>query len=327
LIGIYQDGFLDYLKDRLGSGRVKTSAKNIICSCPWCEYETDKKHYHLYISLEAPIFHCFRASCEQKGMLHKFLKRLEGKDISNEFIDKDKLQEFQKKNKVFTETKKQKKIYIPELDTEKFKLKDFYIKKRLKFSNILSTTIKGLIYDVDEFINKNNIPVDETLFRLRDYLQNNFVGFLTEHEHTVVFRNIDSSQDMRYFKLKIGNTYFLDYYKLPGNNPNSNKIVIAEGIFDIFSEQIFDNLNIKQDVALYASALSSKYLSLIHSIIFHEEIFKPEVIILSDRGVEKEHYQKLKYYNKGIIDKMSVYYNLAGKDFNDTPVVPQKYVY
>jgi hypothetical protein len=58
-----------------------------------------------------------------------------------------------------------------------------------------------------------------------------------------------------------------------------------------------------------------------------KKFFKPEVIILSDRGVEKEHYQKLKYYNKGIIDKMSVYYNLAGKDFNDTPVVPQKYVY
>ena len=129
---------------------------------------------------------------------------------------------------------------------------------------------------------------------------------------------------MKFFKMKIQQNNFLDYYKLPGSNKNSKKIVLAEGIFDIFTEHIFDTLNIKNDVKLYASALSSKYISLIHSIIFHEQVFQPEIIILSDRGIGKDFYTKMKKYNKHIIDKLIVYYNKSGKDFNDTPITPTK---
>ena len=30
-------------------------------------------------------------------------------------------------------------------------------------------------------------------------------------------------------------------------------------------------------------------------------------------------------YNKHIVDRLTVYYNKTGKDFNDTPVTPIKY--
>ena len=60
-----------------------------------------------------------------------------------------------------------------------------------------------------------------------------------------------------------------------------------------------------------------KFLALIKSIVFHEQLFKPEVVILSDRGVELEYYKKMKFFNKHIIDKMTVYYNSIGKDFNE----------
>ena len=58
MIGIYQDNFIDYLRERLGS-EPKITAKNIIVPCPWCEYQEDKDHYHLYIGLDIPIFNCF----------------------------------------------------------------------------------------------------------------------------------------------------------------------------------------------------------------------------------------------------------------------------
>jgi hypothetical protein len=154
------------------------------------------------------------------------------------------------------------------------------------------------------------------------FLHNNFVGFLTDHGSMVIFRNVDHSHSMKFFKLKVQWQSFLDYYKLSGSSPNSNKIVIAEGIFDIFSEHIYNNLNIKEDIKLYASALSSKFIALIQSIVFHEQIFRPDVIILSDRGIDKNYYSKMKYYNKHIINSLSVYYNKTGKDFNDTPVTP-----
>lgn len=326
MIGIYQDNFIDYLKDNLGD-HIKVSAKNIICPCPFCEYQKEKDHYHMYISLEAPMFHCFHASCEQSGNLKKFLKKIEGHDISDVFVDKKRLEELSKQREIFVDKEKESfKVMIPPLNKNRFINKDLYIKKRLKFADVPSNRIKGLIYDVNTFIDQNNIPIDETLFRLKDYLHSNFVGFLTEHNSTVMFRNINDNDTMRFFKLKVQQTNFVDYYRLPGNNPTSNKIVLSEGIFDIFSEHIFDSLNIKDGVRLYASALSSKYLSLIFSIIFHEQIFQPEIIILSDRGIERDYYKRMKYFNKYIIQKLSVYYNKTGKDFNDIPVTPIKFV-
>jgi hypothetical protein len=252
---------------------------------------------------------------------------LEGHDISEKFVDKKQFEEMAKKRELFVDKEKDSfNIKLPFLDRQRWTEKELYIKRRLKFANLPTTKVKGLIYDVEKFIEINRIPVDEKLFRLQEYLQYNFVGFLTEHMSTVLFRNIDHSHEMKFYKLKIQQSNFLDYYKLRGHSPQSNKIVLAEGIFDIFSEHIFDTLNIKDDVKLFASALSSKYLSLIQSIIFHEQVFQPEVIILSDRGITREYYKKMKHFNKHIIDKLTVYYNKVGKDFNDTPVVPIKFV-
>lgn len=328
MIGIYQDSFVDYLKNKVGDNRVKVTSKNIIMPCPYCEFNAqDKDHYHMYVSIEVPIFHCFHANCEKSGTLKKLLKTLEGHDISDQFVDKDLLKESITKREIFDDHEvKQRKIYVPPLNDSEFMLKSMYLKYRLKFSRITPNMMKGVIYDVDKFIQMNQIPVDEKLENLKPYLQSNFVGFLTEHNSMVVFRNIDETHSMKFYKLKIQNNNFLDYYRLPGGDVNSNKIILAEGVFDIFTEYLFDSLNLKSGAKLYASALSSKYISLIQSIIFHEDIFKPEIIILSDQGVGKNYYKKMKKFNSHIIDKMTVYYNSNGKDFNDTPIIPIKVV-
>ena len=326
MIGIYQDNFIDYLKDNFGD-HIKTTNKNIIIPCPWCEYGHEKEHYHLYIGLDAPIFHCFHGGCETGGTLSKLMRKVAGHDVSDAFIDKDKVKEYEKLKNVFVEKdEKLRGIKLPPVNPEMYPAKELYLQKRLKFSNINSQNIKGLIYNVHEFININNIPSDESLFRLRDYLHNNFVGFLTEHNTTAMFRNIDDSHTMRFYKMKIQTSNFLDFYRLPGNNFKSSKIVLAEGIFDIFSEHIYDFINIKSDVRLYASVLSSRYLGLIQSIVYHEQLFRPDVIILSDRGIKIDEYKKLKYFNQHIINTLSIYYNKTGKDFNETPVTPERIV-
>jgi hypothetical protein len=320
MIGIYQDDFIEYLKDRLGHDP-KVTAKNIIVPCPWCEYEQDKDHYHLYIGIDAPIFHCFHGGCEKSGGLRKFILKLEGHDISESFVSKEELD---KKRKQFVKKPDNiKRLNLPEIRTNSFPYKDLYIRKRLKFADLPAKYIKGLIFDVHEFLNINYIPIDETLGRLRDYLHNNFIGFVTERNSMVIFRNIDDTQSMKHYKLFIQNTNFLDYYRLPGNKKLSNKIVLAEGIFDIYTEQIFDFLNIKNEVALYASVHSSKYLALIKSIIFNEQIFQPDVVILSDNNIPEGEYKNLKKYNPHLFNTLTVYYNKYGKDFNETPVIPE----
>jgi hypothetical protein len=326
MIGIYQDDFIDYLKDNLGD-HIKITNKNIITPCPWCEYGQEKDHYHLHIGIDAPIFHCFHGGCEQRGILAKYIKKIAGHDISDTFIDKAKVKEYEKIKSTFVDKDETlQKIKLPPVHPQSYPMKEFYFQKRMKFSNIRSENVKGLIYNVNEFININQITVDERLFRVRDYLHNNFIGFLTEHGTTVMFRNIDDSQTMRFFKLKIQHLNFLDYYRLPGNDSMSSKIVLAEGIFDIFSEHIYDFVNIKKDVRLYASVLSTGYAGLIKSIVYYEQIFRPDVIILSDKGIGREYYKKLKFYNQHIINSLTVYYNQTGKDFNETPVTPVKMV-
>ena len=128
MIGIYQDNFIDYLKDKLGD-HLKITSKNIVIPCPFCEYQKEKDHYHMYISLEAPIFHCFHASCEQSGTLRKFLRRLEGHDISETFVDKKQFEEISRKKKIFVDREEGKiKISTPKLNRQRFVEKEFYIK-------------------------------------------------------------------------------------------------------------------------------------------------------------------------------------------------------
>lgn len=326
MIGIYQDSFINYLKEYLGDP-IKITNRNLICRCPFCgEQNQNKSHYHLYISTEAPIYHCFHSDCGSSGSLSKLCKKLEGRDVSEKYIDKDKIKEIQKSNIKLSLPKEKKKLFIPDLKEDLFKLKSLFIKGRLKYSIKNLKNIKGLIFDIEEFIDKNNINVDDKLKRIKSYLQSNFVGFLTENESVVMFRNIDNDSEFRFFKLFISQERFLDYYKLNGGNYNSNHVIIAEGIFDIYSEQIFDYTNLRKDVKLYAAGLSTSYDALIKSLSFNEKIYRMDVSILSDRNIPLEYYKKIKNYNSHIIDKMTIYYNRLAKDFGENSISIEKFI-
>jgi len=323
---IYDDKFIQYLKDSLGEP-IKVKSKNIICRCPWCEYGQNKDHYHLYISTEFPIFHCFHSDCQQSGTIKKLFRKIEGKDISEKYVNPDKIKQYAKERTRVQENEIiVKNLILPEIDEDRFKAKSMYMRERLKFSNINLKDIKGLIFDVKEFLTINKIVIDEKMFRMVDYLHQNFVGFLTENQSVAIFRNINKDSSFNHFKYQLQESNFLDYYKISGNNINSNNIVLAEGIFDIFSESIFDSIGIKNNTRLYASALSTSYESLIKSIVFHEQEFKLNVSILSDNNIGLDYYRKIKRFNKHIIESLSVYYNKSGKDFNVTPIDPEKFI-
>ena len=321
--GIYQDEFIDILNEYLPP--VKEKSKNIVCRCPFCEMnENGKDHYHLWISTEIPIFHCFSGSCSESGSISKLMKKLLGKDISNKMIDKDKIKVKKKVDIGIVDNKKP--ILLPDLDSESFILKKMYIKKRTKFANVDLKYFKGLVFDVEKFIKINDIHLDDKQKRMIPFLQTNFVGFISENNSTIVFRNIDADSSFRYYKISLQESGFSDFYKIKGNAPESNDIVLAEGIFDILTEQIFDYTSLKNKVRLYAAILSTHYESLIRSIVFREQLFRPNVHILSDHGIDISFYKKIKENNSHIINTMKVYYNRTGKDFNVTPVYPVELV-
>lgn len=320
---IYFDNLIEFLKHNLGEP-VKVTSKNIICRCPWCEIETRKKHYHLSISLENPIFHCFYAGCNKSGTINKLITKIAGKDITEKYVDIEKIKEFSKK--LNNSSIKQNIINIPEIDIQKFYLKYLYLKSRFKYCNSIKIeNINGLVFDIKKFFSINSqIKIDNNNLRYLDYYQSNFIGFLTVKNSILILRNIVENSKFRYCKIKLYNTKYLDYYKIVGNDPNSNTIILSEGIFDIYSEYLFNFLSLKNSIRLYASALSTSYKELIKSIVMDELIFKLNIVILSDIDVKYEYYKKLKENYYYIIDSMTIYYNKMGKDFNCVPVDLEK---
>jgi len=327
MIGIYEDSFVTFLEDTFGSNNVKVKSKNIVIPCAWCEYEETKNQYHLWISLEAPIFHCFKSNCPKKaGFVSDLLRKITGSDISDKYIDSNLLNQKKLESQKQTKTNL-KQLKIPELNEDQFKLKSLYVKKRLGF-NVDLKSIKGMIFDVNKFIELNCdiISFDYNISKLRNYLQSNFIGFVTENTGIVFFRNIDSTHSIKHIKSELQDSKFIDYYRLNGMNFNSNHVILAEGVFDIWSEFIFNVLDLRNETKLYASVLSSNYKSLIKSIVYNENIYQLDVSILSDRDVSLEYYHKLKKFNGHIIKSLNVYYNKGGKDFNDFPLIIEKFI-
>lgn len=329
MIGIYNDSFIDYLRKNL---RVepKITSTNIITRCPFCwddHQKRGKDHRHLYISLEVPIFNCFQSGCPAKGTISKLIKSLEGSDYSHKFVNEDKLEEYKKKKVEETRQRPEKKeLYFPKIDVDRFPGKEFYLRKRLKFSNIINIhNIDGLVFDVDTFLQKNNVEIDFKLSKMKDFLHRNFIGFATRNRNYVIFRNIDDKSQFRYYKLRLYNSNMMDYYCIKFNHTHkSNVVILAEGIFDIFGEYIFDSIGYRQDCRVYASAQSDKFQSVLKSVIFDEQIFKPDVKILSDNNMDLNFYKKIKKFNSHILNTITVYYNKCGKDFGDGPV-PTKF--
>lgn len=325
MIGIYEDKFIDYLKRNLGY--TKITGKNIVVPCIYCEYPKQKEHYHLHIGLYEPIFHCFHGGCDKSGTIRKLISAIHGHDISGQFVNKKHFENLKQKK-----LEQIDKIYddfiLPELSPNRFPLKCMYIRKRMKFLDLSLENIGGLIFDIDAFMSLNKIWVTDKLAKLLPYLQNNFVGFIMRHGGYIIFRNIDKNSAFRYYKYPLQETPFLDYYMIKGSKPDSQVVVLAEGIFDILTERHFDHLGIADETKLFASVNAANYVNLMKSIIFHEKVFTPRWIILSDHGIKLSYFRILKKKHPYLFIKGEslVYYNKNGKDFNDTPVIGEKFI-
>jgi len=330
MIGIYNDSFGEYIKTHLGD--YKVTANNIICTCPWCEYgKKNRDHNHLYISLDKPIFNCFKAGCNMSGSLKKLVNQITGTQIYNTFIDDKELKKLHNYKKLNCKSSKivlNKKFLIPPIFIGEYPIKENYVRRRLQYASIDIRNIHGLIFDVDKFILYNNLKLllSKSDEKMLSFLQNNFIGFITENHSTVVFRNTDLTSDFRYYKMALQKNDLLDYYKLTHHISDSNLVVIGEGIFDIFNDHIFDYLGFRDKAFGYYCAMSNRFESLVKSIAFYDNIYDPDLIILSDNNVSLNYYKKMKKRLKNLCSSIQIYYNLNGEDFGDTFCSPERIV-
>lgn len=322
-VGIYNESFISFLEEALDD--VKISGNEIIIPCPWCELDKKREHYHMYISLDAPVFHCFMVDCHKSGFIDKLIKYLAGSDKkkTKDFINEEKLEEIKNDKPLLRHSSIDSKIKLPEISVSKYKLKDLYMKQRLGYNDVDYSKL-DIVFSIREFVEMNNIKLKSNIQRMLDYLDYNFVGFLTKMGSKLICKNIDRKANIKTFKMNIFKTEIVDYCEIRGYNDFSKTIVIGEGIFDILSEYTFDNLNIRHNIRLYASTNGASYKSVIKSIGFIEQKFKLDLVILSDNDVKIKYYERLKKDVSHIINKFDVYYNKRGEDFGDIPVIPIK---
>jgi hypothetical protein len=320
---IYDKSFIELLEKTLAP--VKETNDNIVVRCPICEYEKDDKssHFHLWISKNTPVFRCFHADCGFRGHISKLLKCLEGMDTSKKHIIESEVSKF-KDGKYSTPLKiQEKEITLPELDKEKFKLKELYTKFRTGYLDTYK--IKGLVYDIEKFIVINNIQVSSKEANMLYFLHNNFIGFLTERNTCLVLRNINKSK-FRYYKMILSKSQkpYIDYYKINCNcNSDSKDMVLAEGIFDVYSAYL--NWKPNFNPRLFAAGFSADcYESLILALCFDEQLFKTNIHILSDSDISLDFYNKIKFKLKHLINSFSVYYNKLGHDFGSKNLFAEK---
>ena len=330
MIGIYEDSFGEFIEEHLGD--YKVTSTNIVCKCPWCDYhKKNSSRDHLYIALDKPIFNCFRAGCGKSGTVKGFIKQISGTYIRDKYIDEDMMKKLHH-NKSISFKKSELDLHtrfkLPEIRHGDFPEKESYLSQRLQYAQYELKNIKGLVFDVNLFLDENKLhsklsPSDKKMI---SFLQNNFIGFMTENHSMIVFRNIDIDSDFRYYKLNLQKSDMLDYYKISHDIKDSNLIVIGEGIFDIFNDHIFDYIGYKDKAFGYYCALNSRFESLIKSIAFYDNIYNPSVKILSDKNVKVGYYKRMKKNLRNICSNIEVFYNVYGDDFGDTFCSPERIV-
>ena len=332
MIGIYEDSFEDFLRNYVGNA-IKITSSNITIRCPWCEWdEGDKKHYHLNISTKDPVFNCLRAGCNHSGILSKLFARLTGNSYElNKYVDKQLLKDAREiKRDRSVEYLKLRKFSTPTINRKDFIEKIDYLKFRFHYAPVNIYDIHGLIVDPIGFFKQNNIELNEQLNKSINFLQRDYVGFLTENHTSIIFRNINKNEKKyRFRRISLQPAVLLDYYKLKHDNEacrNSNTVVIAEGIFDIFDAHIFNYSGMTDNAFAFYCSLNNRFSSLLKSIAYFDNMYKPNVVILSDSNIKIEYYKRIRRFIKHLCNHVHIYYNISGGDFGDAYCTPTKIV-
>lgn len=303
------------------TGLAYFNSMELITFCPRCERDrffSGRSHGHLYISIKDPIFKCFR--CDFKGFIYKLFKDLK-LDI-NKYYDSNTLKVNWSKTDSdrFVDKEYNTGVSVPVLNTDFYTDKLNYIKNRVP-NHTEELSKNNIVFNIKDFISLNNINIDKPPAFL-DFLESNFVGFLCSRKSQLICRNIDTRSQFRYFKIKLLDIYFKDFYSKP-LDMTSNKIILCEGIFDLHN--IIVNTRTKpliSNASIIATALNNDYKNTLISVLDYVKIPFADVIIFSDSDLTEADYMPI-YFNNAV-KSITLYYNSLNKDFGTHLIDPVK---
>ena len=292
----------------------------IYVRCPLCGdsiKHLDKPHCSIWIAPGQPlIYHCW--ICEESGVVnHNFLKDMEIND-ANMYSALARYNKASSSNgkgaSKFISPAKASEINIPKIGDRKYELEKVeYIKNRMGI-NYSKESLEYLrcITSIYNFLDLNNIPVNHQWSKSIDWIERDYIGFLTSSRTTIIFRNIRENAKMRYIKYPVFNKEFLgeSFYSIPtAVNPLSESIDlhIAEGVMDIHG--VFFHVNkAKMDNSIYVAVGGSGYKRVLRYFLNKGFLTNLNVHIYSDTDKPVRWYDQLNDLRIWFKD-MNIYYN------------------
>ena len=305
------------------TGICKQTDKNLITLCPNCEFDRfhkNRNHGHLYISLDMPLFNCFR--CEFKGIAIKLFNKFSlniNDYLITPLVDTD-ISKYTVRNNDNIFIENNIKNIVINNDNE-IETKINYIKTRLNITHDQVLKIPGLVFDIYKFINENKILLDK---KYEHFDLNEYVGFLTNNKSILVCRSVldKPTNNKRYIHMRLDSQkyFFKEFYGL-NLSKNGKYIVLCEGIFDllnsIFNKEIINEVS--KQAYFISTALTNNYQNTIVTTLNHLKRPISDFVILSDADVKLDYYKGLKRFTPQI-GNLTVYYNNKGKDFGEQEI-------
>lgn len=303
--------------------------KNLICKCIFCgDHPNIRKQGHLWVSKNIPVCRCFL--CNKSVPTRVLIDLLCGNsELTNKIIPYSSYGSYQHKQDTSKKTYTNSISYkVPEIIPELYPAKNEYFKKRVDNTLNINNVQNKLIFDFKEFFKINKLDEnkisDKLFFKNMDYMQDNFIGFLSDHSSTIYCRAITDDAKYKFRKCYLNvptESEYLDYVSFKGNDDTQDNVVLSEGTFNILSaigHDVFKN----EKILTYAAGQSFSYDSLLESVMYDYGVYKPNVIILSDKDKLLYNYYKFYKKYKDIIRSIRIFYNKTGKDFGEYPLNP-----
>lgn len=326
--------FIDFLETR-GEYFKKVHEGQYRIRCPFCgDTQKNLNEGHLYIKAEldndySVVYNCFK--CGEHGYLNEDLINLLGFDNDT-------------KERLINETKNNKKrkptnslianfnYHLPEIDIIPNKLT--YIDDRLgiSFSKEEYQNMK-VITSIYDFLMINEIDLRPSDYIL-DILQKYYIGFLTNGNSHILFRDVTDTQKYSWIKYPIAKESKMNrvFYTLRQNpidifTNDDITINISEGVFDCLG--IAYHLGYLGNNIMNVSVTSSQYVSFIIFLIQLGLVGNNITInIFSDNDELFNKDKKKKYYTtsfdyiekqikkyRPLFKRINLYHNMKKKDY------------
>ncbi|MFW6001837.1 MAG: hypothetical protein ACOCQD_00695 [archaeon] len=306
-----------FLEEKTGLSYYNGSRTEIISWCPWCDKEHKKRHGHLYVNVIHPIFNCFKnidKECPSAGPLPILIKKLGGNP--EDYLSPDEFITNVRKSSAITIEHNTNEYKIPDIDQDVKDKKVEYIINRIGDDTNINE-IPRLVIDIKKFFEINYIILNEKQEKMVNRLQNNFIGFVGNRGRRIIFRNIDSNDELKFYSIDLISSFSLnDFYgiEISSIHEGINNIILCEGVFDLLCGIKHPNMKFIIDKSQYiASVFGKSYKNTLVSILDYLKIPKCNLTVLSDSEIPYYYYYKLSKFP--CINKFNIYYNKSGEDF------------